>query len=280
MCSHYLFDPDFCNVASGWEKGVVEKNVQDSRRRIWIEARNHRFGSLEDLNFWLARRCRSLWQELRHPEFPQFCIAEMLEQEQAHMMPMPATFDGYVEQTVRVSSTCLVTVARNRYSVPCELAGQLVSARLYPSQVVIAANDVIVASHARMNDRGSVRYDWQRYISLVERKPGSLRNGAPFDDLPLPLQKLRQGLLRHAGGDRLMARVLGAIPIAGLDAVIVAAELVVESGVLSAEHVENVLMRLRASPPPPEAATTLQLKEAPAADTSRYDSLRSESDHA
>ena len=30
MCSHYLFDPDFCNVASGWEKGVVEKNVQDS----------------------------------------------------------------------------------------------------------------------------------------------------------------------------------------------------------------------------------------------------------
>ena len=39
MCAHYLFDADFCNVASGWEKGVVEKNVQDSRRRIWIEAR-------------------------------------------------------------------------------------------------------------------------------------------------------------------------------------------------------------------------------------------------
>ena len=34
MCSHYLFDPDFCNVASGWAKGVVEKNVQDSRRLI------------------------------------------------------------------------------------------------------------------------------------------------------------------------------------------------------------------------------------------------------
>jgi transposase len=33
MCAHYLFDADFCNVASGWEKGIVEKNVQDSRRR-------------------------------------------------------------------------------------------------------------------------------------------------------------------------------------------------------------------------------------------------------
>lgn len=38
MCAYYLFDADFCNVASGWEKGVVEKNVQDGRRRIWIEA--------------------------------------------------------------------------------------------------------------------------------------------------------------------------------------------------------------------------------------------------
>jgi transposase len=24
MCAHYLFDADFCNAASGWEKGVVE----------------------------------------------------------------------------------------------------------------------------------------------------------------------------------------------------------------------------------------------------------------
>lgn len=32
MASHYLFDPEFCNPASGWEKGQVEKNVQDARR--------------------------------------------------------------------------------------------------------------------------------------------------------------------------------------------------------------------------------------------------------
>jgi len=50
MCSHYLFDPDFCNGASGWEKGRVEKDVQDSRRRIWVEARDGRFESFEALN--------------------------------------------------------------------------------------------------------------------------------------------------------------------------------------------------------------------------------------
>ena len=33
MVSHYLFEPEFCNPAAGWEKGQIEKNVQDSRHR-------------------------------------------------------------------------------------------------------------------------------------------------------------------------------------------------------------------------------------------------------
>ena len=60
-------------------------------------------------------------------------------------MPMPVAFDGYVEKPARVSSTCLVSVARNRYSVPCELHGQMVSTRLYPASVVIVADDSKVA---------------------------------------------------------------------------------------------------------------------------------------
>ena len=101
-----------------------------------------------------------------------------------------------------------------------------------------------------------------------------LRNGAPFADMPEPLQQLRHGLLRHPGGDRVMAKVLSAVPTAGLAAVLVAVELVVESGVLSAEHVLNVLARLNAAPLPASVQTTLRLKEAPLADPARYDSLR------
>ena len=274
MCAHYLFDPDFCNVASGWEKGVVEKNVQDSRRRIWLDAQSRRFGSFAELNAWLGERCRSLWSELRHAEHKEFSVAEMLELEQAEMMPMTAPFDGYVEKLARVSSTCLVSVARNRYSVPCEFAGQRVSTRLYPNRVSVVAGDALVASHDRLTDRGQIRYDWQHYIALVERKPGALRNGAPFADMPTPLKQLKHGLMRHAGGDRVMAQVLAAVPTAGLDAVLVAVELVIESGALSAEHVLNVLARLNASPPQACVETSLQLKEVPLANTGRYDSLR------
>ena len=285
MCAHYLFDADFCNVASGWEKGVVEKNVQDSRRRIWIDAAKQRFGSFVELNAWIGDRCRAQWAEIRHPEHKQFSVAEMLEHERPELMPMPEPFDGYVEKQARVSSTCLVAVARNRYSVPCELAGQIVSTRLYTSSMVIVADDAVVSRHERLSDAGQTRYDWQHYIPLLQRKPGALRNGAPFADMPAPLQQLRRALLRSPGGDRVMAQVLAIVPAAGLDAVLVAVELALESGPpsgrVSVEHVVNVLSRLNAVSAPPSAATVLRVATKPLADTARYDSLRAEGvDHA
>jgi len=76
----------------------------------------------------------------------------MLENERPHLMPMFGPFDGYVENPARVSSTCLVVVARNRYSVPCELAGQMVSTRLYPGKIVVVAGDEIAAGHERLSD--------------------------------------------------------------------------------------------------------------------------------
>jgi hypothetical protein len=60
MCPHYPIDPDFCNVASDWEKGIVAKNVQDSQRRIWLDAQNCMFQTFKELNAWLAQRCRAL----------------------------------------------------------------------------------------------------------------------------------------------------------------------------------------------------------------------------
>src|ERR1700735_4751699 len=35
MVSHFLFEVGVCNPASGWEKGQIEKNVQDARHRLW-----------------------------------------------------------------------------------------------------------------------------------------------------------------------------------------------------------------------------------------------------
>jgi hypothetical protein len=221
--------------------------VLDGRPRIWIEAREQRFGRFADLNAWLASRCRSLWEHVKHPDYRELSVADVFEQERAHLMPMPTPFDGYVERAARVSSTCLVVVGRNRCSVPCEFAGQMLSTRPYPGRVAVVGDDAVVAKHERLADEGLVRYDWQHYIPLIQRKPGALRNGAPFLDMPEPLQRLRRALLRETGGDRVMAKVLALVPQSGLDAVLIAVELALEqappSGRVSVEHVMNVLSR-------------------------------------
>lgn len=85
-----------------------------------------------ELNDWLANRCLQTWQQVKHPQYTELTLAEVLDIEREHLMPMPEPFDGYVEKTSRVSSTCLVAVARNRYSVPCEWAGKLASTRFTP----------------------------------------------------------------------------------------------------------------------------------------------------
>ncbi|TAL10806.1 MAG: IS21 family transposase [Nitrospirae bacterium] len=272
--AHYLSDPELCNVAAGWEKGRVEKNVQDSRRRLWDGARQHRFGTLEELNRWLERRCRELWSEVDHPDRRGITVAEAFALEQPYLMPMPTPFDGYVEWVARVSSTCLVAVHRNRYSVPCALANQKASVRLYASRIEAYADDALAARHDRLFDRDQVQYDWRHYLPLLERKPGAPRNGAPFADLPESLQRLKAALLRRPGGDRIMVQVLACVPTFGLEAAQVAADLVLESGPPGLEHVRNALSRLNEPAPLATVGTVLALREEPRADAGRYDRLQ------
>ena len=276
LCGHYLFEPEFCNRAAGWEKGIVEKNVQDRRRQIWHEAAERRWPDLETLNSWLAERCRAAWEDMRHPQWPELTLAELLQDEQMRLMPMPRPFDGYTELPARVSATGLIHLQRNRYSVPSEFAHRVVSLRVYPAELVVIAEGREIARHARSFERDHTYYDWQHYISLIVKKPGALRNGAPFATMPEPLVKLQQGLLKHPGGDRVMAQVLAAVPVHGLEAVLVAVEVALESGRPSGEHVLNVLARLK-SPAVPAASLAvapLTLAEEPQADVDRYERLR------
>jgi hypothetical protein len=99
--------------------------------------------------------------------------------------------------------------------------------------------------------------------------------------MPAPLVRLQRLLLRREGGDRLMSQVLATVSKAGLETLLVAVELLLESGMLSVEHIHNVIGRLNQAPVPVSVETTLQLKQAPIADTERYDTLRgTEVDHA
>ena len=75
----------------------------------------------------------------------------------------------------------------------------------------VVAEGQVLARHACCFERYQTRNDWQHYIAAVQRKPGALRDGAPFAEMPAPLRSLQHHLLRRPGGDRVMAQVLAAI---------------------------------------------------------------------
>jgi hypothetical protein len=151
----------------------------------------------------------------------------------------------------------------------------VVSLRAYPDRLVVVSADGEWVSLARSFERDQTLYDWTHYISLIERKPGALRNGAPFKTMPEPLQELQRQLLKYPGGDRVMAQVLSAVMLHGVSDVLVAVELALQSGRVSAEHVLNVLARLKEPRhDTAEVQTGLVLVEPPQANVSRYDSLR------
>ena len=278
LASHYLFEPSFCNPAAGWEKGQIEKNVQDARHRLWHTA--PAFENLAALNTWLAARCVALWNETAHPEQAFRTVAEVWAEERADLMPLPRPFDGFVEHSKRVSPTCLVHVERNRYSVPASFANRPVSVRLYAERVVIVAEGRIIAEHARLVARshlpGRTVYDWRHYLSVLQRKPGALRNGAPFTGLPEGFKRLRAVLLKRPDGEREMVEILALVLHHDEEAVLTAVELALESGVPSKPHVLNLLGRLleSARPSPIEAPPTLALAIEPQANVGRYDELR------
>jgi transposase len=281
MTGHFLFEADFCNPAAGWEKGQIEKNVQDARPRIWHDV--PKFADLEALNAWLEHRCIAQWSQIRHPEQPQRTIAEVWADERDHLMKMPPPFDGFVEDTKRVSPTCLVAFERNRYSVPASFANRPVSLRAYADRIVVVAEGQVIAEHARVFTRGHDRpartiYDWRHYLAVIQRKPGALRNGAPFAELPEGFRRLQAVLLKHPGGDREMVEILSLVLHHDEEAVLCSVELALESGVVSKEHVLNLLSRLLEAdaPAPIDTPTGLTLLEEPEANVTRYDHLRGE----
>ena len=278
MVSHYLFDPEFCNPASGWEKGQIEKNVQDSRHRIWHIAPG--FDSLTHLNHWLTHRCLMLWESTKHPDFPHQTISQVWEEERNHLIHISQPFDGFVEHIKRVSPTCFIHVERNRYSVPASFANRPVNVRIYAERIVVVAEGRVIAEHPRTFDRdhrGSrTCYDWRHYLAVLQRKPGALRNGAPFQEMPAAFLRLQTHLLKRPGGDREMVEILALVLHHDERLVLAAVELALESGVISKHHVLNLLGRLMSSNPPDliTAPQALKLNEEPQPNVGRYDRLR------
>lgn len=275
MLSHYLVEPTACTPSAGWEKGQVENQVGNVRD--WVFVPRLKFADLDELNAWLTSRCLELAKERAHPDMKERCILDVFAEERQKLRPVNTLFDGYVEKSCRVSSTCLINFDRNRYSVDCAHAGQAVSVRAYADSIVVTSKGRIIGQHKRHFGRDKTIFNPWHYLPLLERKPGAIRNGAPFYDWALPdnLQAVRERLIKTRGGDRELVSILLAISSHGLDAVEDACKQAIEENILQASHILNRLNR-RQEPARPETLETpqwLKLAKEPQADVLRYNRL-------
>lgn len=281
MCSHYLFEPDFCNPASGWEKGQVENQVGLVRRRFFTP--RPKFKDLAELNAWLADQCLAWSMKSRHPDQREHTVFEVFQEEKPHLIGVERPFDGYSEEHTRASSQSLVRFDRNRYSVQCAQTGRPVQVRAYAEEVVLMADGREVGRHARAFGRDKTIYDPWHYLPALARKPGALRNGAPFADwdLPRPLRRVRARLARFADGNRQFVAILSAVADHGLSAVAQACREGLAQNAVSREVILNLLHRGldKGDSPPARVPAHLALDREPAADCGRYDLLLKEARH-
>ena len=273
LANHYLFEPVACTPAAGWEKGQIENQVGNVRE--WLFTPRAKFETLDDLNRWLVQRCHEL-SNRKHPDFAQ-TIAECFQQEQPLLRQITTPFAGYVEHLMKVSRTCLVRVDRNQYSVPAQWSGQVVSVRVFAGHLDIVAEGRTIATHQRSFLRDQLNCDPWHYLPLLEKKPGAIRHGAPFQNWELPeaIRHVREKLRKQDKNERAFVDLLLLTREAGLDALETACELALESGVVNASVLQNAIRRL-IEPVRPKAlntSDTLQLTTEPLADFQRYDHL-------
>ena len=276
MCGHYLVEPTACTPAAGWEKGQVENQVGVVRERFFTP--RLRMASYEELNAWLLDRCVAYAKAHRHPELADRTIWQAFEAERPQLVPIGGPFDGFHATQASVSKTCLVRFDNNKYSVASRAVGRPVEIQAYADRIVIRQDGAVVGEHSRCFGRGETIYDPWHYVPVLARKPGALRNGAPFKDWPLPasLERVRRRLKGSDDGDRQMVKVLSAALTDGLAAVEAACTEALAGGVHSADIILNILARRRDPGPSAMILTpeALRLRHAPIADCARYDSLR------
>ena len=261
FAGHHLFEPRFCNIGQGHEKGHVENGVKWAQQNLFAPL--PRFSNWEEFNQRLAEDCRRRLDPCAPGQ--EKTGRERLEEERASFLslpPWPLPVAG--KQTWRVSSLCLVQFDTNEYSVPCEFAHQHVRVQADVAQVriyapeVIAAQAPLIAVHPRCHRRHQPIYDPLHYLPLVARKPRTLDDGAPmrqlWEALPECFTLLRRRLERDqegTEGTRQFIAVLLLLKNHPLERLRRAVERALALGIEHPEAIRNLLLCPPERPPSP-----------------------------
>ncbi len=166
LASHYHVQPRLCAVGQAPQKGRVERAVRYLRERFFA---GRRITALAAGNRELARFLEDIALPRPHPVFKDRSVAEVLAEERAQLLPLPATPPATDRVlSVAADKTASVRFDTNLYSVPPAAAAKTLSLVANDTVVRILDGTLEVTRHPRCWGRRQV-------IELPEHREEILR---------------------------------------------------------------------------------------------------------
>lgn len=184
---YYGFKYRFCNTARGNEKGHVERSVEYIRRKVF--SRRDTFESLEEANEYLQQELKRLNSRPQKLHQGQTAF-DIFDKERKYLIPAMPKYDAARTATLRVDNYSTIIIDECRYSVPDDLVGEYVFAKIYPAKVVAYYNNEKIAVHTKKHGVHEWSMNLEHYLNTIKKKPGALANSLALKQAHQRLQQI------------------------------------------------------------------------------------------
>ena len=190
---HYRFQAEFCNPASGNEKGNVENKVGYSRRNAFVPVPT--ITSFEEFNCSLWDWCEKDAQREHYAK--KVPIEELWQEDAKNLLVMPQhPYQVFRYCTLKVNKNGFVVVDTNKYGLSPTLIGETVQAKIYFDRIEFYYDHQLVGQFKRSYKKNEEIFDWTQYVSTLCKKPRAVESARFFKQFP----KQWQDHLRNTQG--------------------------------------------------------------------------------
>jgi len=199
---HYRFEADFCNPASGNEKGNVENKVGYSRRNFFVPIPT--IENFNDFNEELWKLCE---EDMDRPHYiKKVSQRELWEEERQKLLTLPPNeYPVFRYEAASVNNYGYVSMDKNKYGISPELCGKTVYVKTFYNTVEIYYEHELLQIYERSYGANEEVTDWKQYVGLLCKKPGAVEHTQFFDQLP---KLWREHLKNSQGKERKTALML------------------------------------------------------------------------
>ncbi len=184
---HYRFQADFCNPASGNEKGNVENKVGYTRRNAFVPVPT--VVSLDAFNEKLLEWCE---KDAERPHYKHNRpIRELWDEDKAALLALPEyPYSVFRYEAMVANKYGYAVVDTNKYGLAPSLAGCTVQAKIFFDHIEFFYDHQMVGSYHRSYGHHEEILDWTQYVRTLCRKPGAAEHTRFFTQMPVQWQAL------------------------------------------------------------------------------------------